>query len=195
MSQTTVDSAEAAFVSMLMDRLQALELTVASLQTQIESNEAHIRQCPYMTLEKLHLLSGEAYSTFSDGTRLEWLLGSTPKIQSFRRSIGIFQDSRPIENPYEEAIMLSGYLYINQNPAWVDEWGQSSIQVGGEGITTFGEFYRELNKWINGGHEYGRAVTTLQGKKYIGLEWEASTSAFCTIKTSSFNFSLLDVLQ
>ena len=71
-----METPEAGFVTMLMDRLQALERHNQSLRDQVQALQRRSEEHDHRLLCTLHVELGHA--RFSDFDRVEWELGQPP---------------------------------------------------------------------------------------------------------------------
>lgn len=169
----------AAFLTMIMDRLQTVEEQNTQMKRVIEELQP-IRDALLFTL---HVRPGDKYKTFSDGMAIIWRIGDVPTMSWHPRDF--YYPGTPLDDVHENATMFFGMktLVFMTHEHYIEK--KLSISIGQSGIkTTFGSFFRQVNNIVNEQKAF-EVFAYARGRQYKGLHWEttlADTPTLCVSK-------------
>lgn len=140
-----METAEAGFVAMLMDRLQALEQHNQSLSDQVQALQRRCLDYDHRLSCTLHVKLGGP--GFSDDCRIEWELGQPPLMVVHETDDVGARLEMPLDEAHEQATMFYGSIFVSMSSAESDQFVFDCMKVPGnkDHRTTFGEFWRAVN--------------------------------------------------
>ena len=135
-----MDTPQAAFLGMVMDRLQALEERCDAQQKEMQELKVERAEMPARLLMTLHVVP-DVSLRFSDGAFLHWEVGHSPKLR-----IDDLHGDRvvPMDRQHREATMFHDAKYVALTKS-VTEQIRVSIGRAGE-RTTVASFTDVVNK-------------------------------------------------
>lgn len=166
-----METAQAGFVIMLMDRMQTLE---HSNQLLSESNKLlaqHVQALQKRSEEHNHMLSCTLHvklgqDIFSDGTDIVWMLGHTPQTTVYKH--GTWHLSA-LNEAHDQATMFHGPKTVMFKFGHEFAFLCTVVDIGYR--TTFGGFWRDVNDYI-GTARMGSVGQRLKGQMFQCLNWE-----------------------
>ena len=124
-----MEDTEAAFVSMIMERLHALEEENEAIRSRLEEYEVYHRKT-------LHVDPSEDFYRFSDGMNIQWKIGDTPCLMDAE---GDLQQLTAEHNRASMFVHRTKVLYRNRcNRDYACAFVPSKA--------TFNTFWRQVNK-------------------------------------------------
>ena len=167
-THTDMETPEAAFVTMIMERLREVEEHNAVLLRQHVLMQSSIQNMRDALLWTLHVVPVERYMKFSDDVGIVWRLGDAPCMKKVWSN-----PVKPLDEPHDNATMFFGRktLIFARRPAHVRGTEvYKSVQLGAVGEkTTFGNFWRRVNEIVCNEAANDKCVCT-RGRQYLGLD-------------------------
>ena len=170
-----METTEAGFVTMLMDRLQALEQHNQSLSEQVQALQKRSEEHDHRLLCTLHVPLGHA--RFSDGCSIEWELGQPPRMITTAAVGAEACTGVPLDEAHDQATMFHGLVFVKISDGYESQSIIFSKFADQDHRTSFGEFWRAVNQWINSSEE-NSLVNLAKGCMYNGLDWTHTKPEF-----------------
>ena len=169
-----METAEAGFVAMLMDRMQALEQHNQSLSDQVQALQRRCLDYDHRLSRTLHVRLG--WPGFSDDCSIEWKLGQPPLMVVHETDDVGARLEVPLDEAHEQATMFYGSMVVSMSSTESHQAAFDCMKVPGHigHRTTFGEFWRAVNGWINQATD-GSIASLAKGHMYDGLDWTHTT--------------------